>query len=110
MRERKKKTPQQIAADAGVRFLNSKVDEIPDENQLSDMCEIGPEDDSFAVVVACIDVSKAVAWVIGARRLAAEMAKNRTWPVPEITMHDCVRRMQKLARERAARDVQEGAS
>lgn len=102
----KPKTAEQIAAAAGAKFLDSKLDKMPDENDLSELCEIGPGDDSLAVVRACVPVAEAASWVVGCRRRAADReADGHDEPIGDVTLAECNLRMKQLAaiRERAAK-------
>ena len=92
------KTPYEIAYAAGAKFLNSKVDSLPDENELAELCEIGPGDDSLAVVKECVFVSELVRWVIGCRRRA-------TVPARLPTEFECIASMREIAKKKAAQKL-----
>lgn len=99
----KPRTPESISAEAGVKWLNSKVDEVPDANVLADMCDLQAGDDSLAVVKECIPIAEAVEYVIKCRRKEAERVLAGL-PDPllgEITMEDCRKRMKAIAGARA---------
>jgi hypothetical protein len=75
-------TPHNVAASAGAKWINSKVDEIPDCNRLADTCEVPAGVDALAVVKACIPVAEAVAWVIECRLLAKAREKAKQDAIP----------------------------
>jgi hypothetical protein len=94
-----KMTPKHIAAAGGGKFLNAKIDDIPDENRLADFCEIGPEDDSLKVVEACVHLVDPVRFVIGCRRRSADReADGHEDSLIGLTLEDCRNRMKRIAK------------
>ena len=97
----KPKTAEQIAAAAGAKFLNSKIDKLPDENDLADLCEVVEGIDSLDVVKASVPVAEAAAWVIGCRRRAADReADGHEEPIKDLTLEACNMTMKRLAAAR----------